>query len=266
MSHMNSWSWNLTCIHNMNLHMNSWSWRILWNHVRIQLQICFREGKCCVLLIQSNHHPSFAVSSLQALRLLCGCCSVVTRLCYCFGKTAGAAHSRAGRMWRAMLAHHICYWRVDLLRLLVSKKGNFRNLQVQRLLKGSTSRTEFRLSNYIFRKLSADDSNTKHNTQIMTWRFTGKDLAEECFPSSCCLQHYADTGTSKMQVTSEEAKGAQSWKQNLLLREILSDGTEDLIESHNCPLFWIQNLKMPIFFCLNMLEICIQTILEAKLS
>ena len=75
-----------------------------------------------------------------------------------------------------------------------------------------------------------------------------------------------------MQVTSEEAKVSQSWKQNLLLREILSDGTEDLIELHDCyrqtwvQLFWIQNLKMPILFCLNMLEIWIQTIFEAKWS
>ena len=37
-----------------------------------------------------------------------------------------------------------------------------------------------------------------------------------------------------MQVTSEEAKVSQSWKQNLLLREILSEGTEDLIELHDC--------------------------------
>ena len=29
-------------------------------------------------------------------------------------------------------------------------------------------------------------------------------------------------------------------------------------------LFWIQNLKMPMFFCLNMLEIWIQIIFEAK--
>ena len=43
-------------------------------------------------------------------------------------------------------------------------------------------------------------------TQIMAWKFTGEDLAEECFPSGCCLKDYADTGTSKMQVTSEEAK------------------------------------------------------------
>ena len=37
-----------------------------------------------VLLIQSNH-SFFAGSSLQGLRLLCGCCSVATRrrCCYC---------------------------------------------------------------------------------------------------------------------------------------------------------------------------------------
>ena len=38
----------------------------------------------------------------------------------------------------------------------------------------------------------------------------GEDLAEESFPSGCCLQHYANTDTSKMQLTIEEAKGAQS--------------------------------------------------------
>ena len=68
----------------------------------------------------------------------------------------------------------------------------------------------------------------------MTWKFTGEDLAEECFPSGCCLKDYADTGTSKMQVTSEEAKVSQSGKQSLLLRGILSEGTEDLIELHDC--------------------------------
>ena len=36
-----------------------------------------------VLLIQSNHHCFFAVSSLEALRLLCGCWSVTNRLHYC---------------------------------------------------------------------------------------------------------------------------------------------------------------------------------------
>ena len=129
MSHMNSWSWNLTWIHDMNSDMNSWLWRISWIHMSeficmnsplnscwwihdheiiyeficmnscvnsvlwiiswnhgwilgneftyeimvefihlklflIQLQSSFSKGKC--LLIKGNHHPSFAVSSLQA--------------------------------------------------------------------------------------------------------------------------------------------------------------------------------------------------------
>ena len=59
-------------------------------------------------------------------------------------QTSGAAHSRAGRTWRAFSASHDgrhlrpghC-----LLGLLVSNEGNFRNLQVERLSKGSTSRT-----------------------------------------------------------------------------------------------------------------------------
>ena len=109
---------------------------------------------------------------------------------------------------------------------------------------------------------------TANFAQIMTWRFTGEDLAEESFPSGCCLQHYANTDTSKMQLTIEEAKGAQSWEKNLLLREILSDGTEDLIELHDCyrqtcvQRFWIQYLKHSIFFCFNILEIWIQQFLK----
>ena len=53
---------------------------------------------------------------------------------------------------------------------------------------------------------------TANFARIMTWRFSGEDSAEECFPLGChCgLQHYANTDTSKMQVTIEEAQGAQS--------------------------------------------------------
>ena len=51
---------------------------------------------------------------------------------------------------------------------------------------------------------------TANFTQIMTWKFTREDLAKGCFPAGCCLQDFASTGTLKMQVTNEEAKGAQS--------------------------------------------------------
>ena len=50
---------------------------------------------------------------------------------------------------------------------------------------------------------------TANFAQIMTWRFTGEDLAEESFPSGCCLQHYANTDTRTMKVIIEEAKVAQ---------------------------------------------------------
>ena len=63
---------------------------------RIQLQIYFSEGN--LLLIQSNHHTFFAVSSLQALRLLCGCYFVATtayQAALLRLQTSGAAHGRA---------------------------------------------------------------------------------------------------------------------------------------------------------------------------
>ena len=52
------------------------------------------------LLIQSNNDPFFAVSSLPALWLLRGCCSMAkARL---RRQTSGVAvHSRVGRTWRA---------------------------------------------------------------------------------------------------------------------------------------------------------------------
>ena len=113
---------------------------------------------------------------------------------------------------------------------------------------------------------------TANVAEIMTWRFTGEDSAEEFFQPSCWLQHYDNTDTSKMQFTTEEAQGAQSWEKILLLRGILSDGTEDVIEMHDWyrqtwyKLFWIRNLKIPMFFCLNKLEIWLQTFFDAKWS
>ena len=53
-------------------------------------------------------------------------------------------------------------------------------------------------------------------------------------PPCYWLQHSANTDTSKMQVTIEEAQGAQSLKTFLLLREISSDGTDVLIKMHDC--------------------------------
>ena len=106
----------------------------------------------------------------------------------------------------------------------------------------------------------------------MTWRFTGEDLAEESFPSGCCLQHYANTDTSKMQLTIEVAKGAQSWKKKSIWEKccqmeqkiwlncmIVTDKLE-----FNCHTVLNTKFEMPMFFSLNMLEIWVQTIFEAK--
>ena len=78
-----------------------------------------------------------------------------------------------------------------------------------------------------FTQEKADDSNKMHNNQFSPnndignhWGFTGEDFAEEYFPSGCCLQHYTNTDTSKMQNTIEEAQLEGSRKKIHLLREI----------------------------------------------
>ena len=57
-------------------------------------------------------------------------------------QTSRAAQSRAGRIWRALQAHDGRHWRQDQLGLLISKKGNFRNLQVQRDFSSWISRAD----------------------------------------------------------------------------------------------------------------------------
>ena len=56
----------------MNSHMKSWLNSLILNYSWFSFK--FLSVKENVLLIQRNHHSSFAVSSLQALRLLHGCC------------------------------------------------------------------------------------------------------------------------------------------------------------------------------------------------
>ena len=68
----------------MNSHMKSWLNSLILNYSWFSFK--FLSVKENVLLIQSNHHSSFAVSSLQALRLLRGCCSVATRRHCCDGR------------------------------------------------------------------------------------------------------------------------------------------------------------------------------------
>ena len=102
----------------MNSHMKSWLNSLILNYSWFSFK--FLSVKENVLLIQSNHHPSFAVSTLQGLRLLCGCCLVATRrfCCYCRRRVLCTAEQGGcggpcgqGRNWHG-----------DLLSLLVSKK------------------------------------------------------------------------------------------------------------------------------------------------
>ena len=129
---LNLWSWN----HVMNSCVNSVQWRILWYHgwipftyeimvdfVKLNIpdsaSIYFSEGKC-VLLIQSNHLSFVAVSSLQALRLLHGCCCVAAGRRCCDSRCA--AHSRAGKTWRDFYAHDGRHLRRVLLACLSAIK------------------------------------------------------------------------------------------------------------------------------------------------
>ena len=74
---------------------------------------------------------------------------------------------------------------------------------------------------------------TANVAQIMTWIFTLDNSAGECFdPAVACsiMSTQTVSDTSKVQVTSEEAQGAQSSFYFLVLRQTLSDRIEDLIE------------------------------------
>ena len=114
-----------------------------------------------VLLIQSNHHSFFAVSSLQALRLLHGCCSVVTRLHCCNGKHLVLPTAEQGGHGRP------CKHMMDLTVVKISwacLSASNSDLQVERLSRaqpqGQNPEGAIRSS----KGFQADDSNTRHNS------------------------------------------------------------------------------------------------------
>ena len=90
-------------------------------------------------------------NSLPALRLLPCCCSVAT--CWCTADTADVScrATQALEIWRAFQANDGSHWPQDLPGLLVSNEGNYRNVQVEGLSKGSTLRTLVRKITKIFR-------------------------------------------------------------------------------------------------------------------
>ena len=86
-----------------------------------------------------------------------------------------------------------------------------------------------------FEQENADHSNAMPSL----WGFTGTIQLKNAFhPAVNCsiMPTQSGSDTSKMQLTIEEAQGAQSLKQilSLLFSDGFSDGTEELIETHDC--------------------------------
>ena len=103
-------------------------------------------------------------------------------------------------------------------------------------------------------------------TDILTKASTHPDVFSDLGRSISCLQHYANTATSKMQVTNEEAKGAQSWKTNSAVeRNIVRwnrrlDWNAWLLQTCLSSIVSNKKLENVHLFNLNMLEIWVQTI------
>ena len=118
----------------MNSHMKSWLNSFILKYSGFSFKFISVRGN--VLLIQSNHHSFFAVSSLQALRLLRGCCSVATRRRCCNGKRRVLRTAEQGGPGGP------CKHMMDVTGVEISWAClSARNLQVERLWKRSTSRT-----------------------------------------------------------------------------------------------------------------------------
>ena len=132
----------------MNSQMKSWLNSLILNYSWFGFK--FVSVKENVLLIQPNHHSSFAVSSLQALRLLRGCCSVATRRRCCDGKRRVLRTAEQGGRGGP------CKHMMDVTGVEISWAYlSARNPQVERLSKRSTSRTQSRRSNKVFGRLSS---------------------------------------------------------------------------------------------------------------
>ena len=69
--------------------------------------------------------------------------------------------------------------------------------------------------------------NPNNDVEIDWGRLSWRMLSILLLTAALCQCRY-----KQMQVTIEEAQGAQSWEEFLLLREILSDGTEGLVEMY----------------------------------
>ena len=246
----------------MNSSMNSVLWRISWNHgwihineltyeimvefielkliwIQLQLEICFQWGNKFYSSNEIFTLLRLSSLSLPALRLCCCCCSMATGL-----------HGSYGRRWVLLCTADWGGLEGHALAMLMSRstwpacqQWRKRNLQVERD-KDTIQAEQLDLQkafNRTQKKADGSTSNARHNAnvaQLMMWEFTWDSW--RMLPPCCWLQHYANTDTSKVQVTIQEAQGVQSYKKNLVLREMLWDGTEDLIERHDLQTTWIQ--------------------------
>ena len=108
-------------------------------------------------------------------------------------------------------------------------------------------------------------------TDILTKASTHPDVFSDLGRSISCLQHYANTATSKMQATNEEAKGNQSWKTNSAVEWNIVrwnrrlDWNAWLLQTSLSSMVSNKKLENAHLFCLNMLEIWIQTNLWSQM-
>ena len=209
----------------MNSHIKSWIHQSYWFSFKF---VSVREN---VLLIQSNHHPCLAVSSLQALRLLCascGCCSVAARWCSCNTRCWVLLTAEQGECG-GPCKHMMDVTGVKICWACLSARNE--TLETFKLSLGETIKG-INLNDIIqmeqldlqkdFKQEKAEDSNMLpvHNSK--------------CCPINDMEIHWERFGW-------REAKGAQSWKKiscwekYCLLREILSE-KKSPVESENLQL------------------------------
>ena len=129
--------------------------------------------------------------------------------------------------------------------------------------------------NCSFKQEKADDSNTMHysyfypnNDMEIHWgRFGWRKLPIWLLPAALCQHRHKQDATHYWGSKRSSILRKKSPVERNIVRWNTGLNWIAWLYRHTCvQLSWIQNLKMAIFFCLNMLEICIPTIFEAKWS
>ena len=197
----------------MNSHMKTWlnSLNLNWSGFSFNLKSVF--SKRTNFTHPKKYLPLLRLFSLSlpALRLCCCCCSRATGL-----------HGSYGRRWVLLLTADWGGLEGHALAMMMSRstwpacqQWRKRNLQVERD-KDTIQAEQLDLQkafNRTQKKADGSTSNARHNAnvaQLMMWEFTWDSW--RMLPPCCWLQHYANTDTSKVQVTIQEAQGVQSYQ------------------------------------------------------